>query len=171
MRRNRPLHLALVMAFALVIAPAWAGKNAQTIQGYVIKVEQQVSTQNDGQFDQLRIRTRQGEEMQLKLGQAGSCQGCVQVGDRIRAQVMMGGNGEAQIQSMQVRRNREMYGYHLEAGTLVRTRSQLRDGSGLGQQSGRRGANGGSDSRGQGGRGSGGSGFGGGGPGSGNGTP
>ena len=40
-----------------------------------------------GEYDRLTIRTRQGEEMRLHLGEGGACDGCFQVGDRVRARL------------------------------------------------------------------------------------
>ena len=131
--------------------PVVAARDETTVKGEVVQVQQRLRTANDGEVDQLRVRTRQGEELRLQLGRAGSCPGCVQVGDQIRARVRTGADGQpAQVQSMKVRRNRAMYGYCLESGDLIRQqdRTRARDGSGAGNRSqqqwqGGKGGNGG----------------------------
>lgn len=118
-------------------APAWAQQEYKKVRGEVIQVRQQQQTQNQDDFDHLMIRTRQGEEMRLRLGQAGKCVDCVQVGDQIRARVKQGAGGQAgQIQSMKVKRDGKMYGYKNQGGQMVGIQQRLRDGSGAGHQRG-----------------------------------
>jgi hypothetical protein len=187
--------LATVGAFglfwALIAVPADAGggsgKGGGKVKGHVVKVEQQVRTQNDGGSTRLTIRTRKGDEMQLHLGNSENCQGCVQVGDRIQARLQskQGPNGGHQVQSMKVRRDGQMFSLQNNgAGSMVRrqagpgngsgagqknqigTRTRLRDGSNCndsGQRSGQGGVNAGGGSRGPGGGSRGGGGGGGGG--------
>ena len=121
----------------IATVPAWAQQSYKKVQGEVIQVQQQQQTQNQDQFDHLMIRTRQGEEMRLRLGAAGQCGDCVQVGDQIRARVMQGSGGQAgQVQSMKVKRNGEMFAYKNQGGQMVGVQQRLRDGSGAGQQRG-----------------------------------
>ena len=131
--------LGLVGALAAlpVSAGKGAGKNAEKVRGYVVKVEQQVRTDNQGESTRLTIRTRKGDEMQLQLG-GGDCQGCVVVGDRVQAHLRREGraDGAQQIQTMKVRRNGQMFSLGQSGnGSLVRQQSRLGDGSGSGQQS------------------------------------
>lgn len=126
--------ILMALTGLLSTAPGWAQQSSRKVQGEVIQVQQQQQTQNQGEFDHLMIRTRQGEEMRLRLGAAGQCQGCVQVGDQIRARVMRGSGGQAdRIQSMKVKRNGEMFAYKHQDGQMVGIRQRLRDGSGAGQ--------------------------------------
>ena len=114
-----------------------AQESTQKVRGEVIQLQQQQQTQNEGEFDHFTIRTRQGEEMQLRLGRAGQCADCVQVGDQVRARVMQGSGGQAgQVQSMKVKRNGQMVGYKNQGGQMVGTQQRLRDGSGAGHQRG-----------------------------------
>ncbi len=125
------------LAALLVTIPALAQESSQKVRGEVIQVQQQQETQNQGEFDHFTIRTRQGEEMQLRLGAAGQCADCVQVGDQVRARVMQGsGEQVGQIQSMKVKRNGEMNSYTSQDGQMVSAQQRLRDGSGAGQQRG-----------------------------------
>ena len=112
--------LALLVA-SLAATPAAAKKSYSRVKGHVIKVEQHVRTANGGEFDRLTIRTRNGDEMQLHLGQGGACEGCFQQGDRIRAKVQAGDGtgGGARVQSMKVRRGGEQYGYVNAGGKMV----------------------------------------------------
>ena len=137
--------LAIISSAILVIysaaLPAAASQDETTVKGEVIQVQQRVRTTNDGEFDHLRIRTRQGEEMQLQLGKAGSCPGCVEVGDQVRARVRGAGQGQiGQVQSMKVRRNGSMYNYRVQNGELSQGQGRLRarDGSGSGRGNGER---------------------------------
>jgi hypothetical protein len=129
--------LGLVAAFAA--SPAMAGKGPGNaggkVKGEVIKVEQQQRTGNAGELTQLTIRTRNGEQLRLHLGEAGACQNCVQVGDRIQARLQgqQGPNGMRQVQSMKVRRNGEMFRLGSDGnGNLVRQQSRFGDGPSAG---------------------------------------
>lgn len=153
--------LALVISTLLLLMsatlPAVAGQDETTVKGEVIQVQQRIRTENDGELDQLRIRTRQGQEMRLQMGKAESCPGCVEVGDQIRARVRTGADGQAaQVQSMQVRRDGSMYSYRFQNGELAQsqTRMRARDGSGVGhnsQEQWQRGSGGNGNCRGNGG--------------------
>jgi hypothetical protein len=117
---------------ALVATPAFAQQGEESFKGEVVAVQQQ--TQNQGADQLITVRTRQGEQKQFRLGD-GSCAGCVQVGDQVRARVSQGAAGRpGQVQSMKVKRNGEMFGYSNQAGQLVRTQQRSRDGSGTGKQ-------------------------------------
>ncbi len=125
------------LAALLLTIPALAQESYEKVRGEVIQVQQQQQTQSQGEFDHVTIRTRQGEEMQLRLGAAGQCADCVQVGDQIRARVKQGSGEQAgQIQSMKVKRNGEMVSYNNQDGQMVAAQQRLRDGSGAGQQNG-----------------------------------
>ena len=129
--------ISIALAGLISTVPAWAQQSYKKVRGEVIQVQQQQKTQNQDEFDHLMIRTRQGEEMRLRLGAAGQCGDCVQVGDQIRARVMQGSEGQAgQIQSMKVKRDGAMYGYKNQGGQMVGTQQRLRDGSGAGHQRG-----------------------------------
>jgi len=163
-------HLALgistfLLAFSATLSTA-ASQDETTVKGEVVQVQQRVRTANDGEFDQLKIRTRQGQEMQLQMGKAGSCPGCAEVGDQIRARVRTGADGQmSQVQSMKVRRDGSMNSYRFQNGELAQNQTRMRaqDGSGAGhnnQEQWQRGSGGNGNCRGNGGgsRGSGGSG-------------
>lgn len=136
MKRFSVVGALALLLFALMAASAVAGKQYSKVKGHVVKVEQHVRTANGGEYDRLTIRTRQGEMMQLHLGQGGACDGCFQQGDRVRARVAAGdgSNGPRGVQSMKVRRGNEMYGYVNANGKMV----QHHGGHGLGTGSGDR---------------------------------
>ena len=137
MKRAAKTMTLMILAALYSTLALFARENTQKVRGEVIQLQQQQQTQNQDDFDHLMIRTRQGEEMRLRLGQAGQCADCVRVGDQIRARVMQGaGNQAGQIQSMKVKRNGQMYGYKNEGGQRVGTQQRLRDGSGAGHQRG-----------------------------------
>ncbi|MEJ2084827.1 MAG: hypothetical protein P8Y44_04015, partial [Acidobacteriota bacterium] len=107
--------IVVVVALAVVLIGVSAA-DAGKVKGEVVQVGQQVQTQNGGTYDVVTVRTRQGEQVQLRLGPAGSCDGCVQQGDRIQARVRSGGAAGAQVRQMKVRRNGEMVSYGLRGG-------------------------------------------------------
>ena len=140
--------LALCLAGMLASAPAAAGRVHQKVKGKVIKVEQHVRTQNAGEYDRLTIRTRQGEEMRLRLGEGGACEGCFQVGDRVRARIQAriqtgeGSQAEYQVRFMKLRREGRMFAFQQEGGRMVRVREGVGPGPRAGRQSGRERAGG-----------------------------
>jgi len=125
-----------VLLLALGIPAALAGGSPRTIDGEVVQVMQQ--TENAGELDALMVRTSQGEQIRLLLGQGGSSAGHVQVGDRVRAKLSAGENAGAgyRVQSMKVRRTGETLRYRNAAGEMVQaqSRARYRDGSGSGAQ-------------------------------------
>jgi len=137
-----PLAASLV---ALLTLPVLAGQGYEKFKGEVVAVQQQ--TNNQGADQLITVRTRNGEQKQFRLGDSGSCQGCVQVGDQVRARASRGSDGQmGQVQSMKVKRNGEMFGYSNQSGQLVRTQQRLKDGSGSGQQAGQQSRDGGNGS-------------------------
>jgi hypothetical protein len=135
MRPKAALTFTLVLGLSMASVPAGARQDETTVKGEVIQVQQRARTENDGELDHLRIRTRQGEEMRLQLGKAGTCEGCVQAGDQIKARVRQGTDGApAKVQSMQVRRQGALYSYRYQNGELVQNQARPRaqDGSGVG---------------------------------------
>lgn len=135
MEPRAALTITLVLGLSIASALAGARQDETTVKGEVIQVQQRVRTENDGVLDQLRIRTRQGEEMQLQLGRIVACQDCVQAGDRIKARVRREADGApAQVQSMQVRRQGAIYDYRNQNGELVQiqARTRAQNGSGVG---------------------------------------
>lgn len=136
MKKQLAIGISSLLLIVVTTLPSTASQSETTIKGEVVQVQQQIRTENDGAFDQLRVRTRQGQEMRLQLGKAGNCPGCVQVGDQIRARVRSGADGQAaQVQSMKVRREGSMYSYRFQNGELAQNpaRMRARDGSGAGR--------------------------------------
>lgn len=137
MKRAAKTMTLMILVALYTTLPLSAQESTQKVRGEVIQLQQQQQTQNEGEFDHFTIRTRQGEEMQLRLSRAGQCADCVQVGDQVRARVMQGSGGQAgQVQSMKVKRNGEMSSYKNQGGQMVGTQQRLRDGSGAGHQRG-----------------------------------
>jgi hypothetical protein len=143
-RIQQTIPLAAIL-IAVAVVPPLTAQQSESLKGEVIAVQQQTRNQANDQL--VTVRTRNGENRQLRL-RDGSCDGsCVQVGDQIRARISRGNSGESgQVQSMQVRRNGEMFGYSNQSGQLVRTRQRLHDGSGAGQQARQQNGNRGSGS-------------------------
>lgn len=130
--RNKLIGTLAIAAF--LAAGAATANETTAVQGEVIAIQHGVAVQNQGELDQVTIRMRNGETRQLMMGPSDSCPGCVQVGDRVRAQVMAGTGSETarQVRSMKVRRTGETIAVRNEAGELIRsrTRSGAETGSG-----------------------------------------
>jgi hypothetical protein len=120
--------LTAVAAAPMLLAGPWviAEDTAAKVQGEVVQVMQRVRTENAGALDALMIRTRQGENMRLLLGEPGSCPGCVQVGDRVRVRLAAGGPSDDgyRVQTMRIRRTGEAFRFRDGTGALVQTRSR-----------------------------------------------
>ena len=125
MKRFLAIGATALLAVAPLTTAAEAGKKYGKVKGHVIQVEERVRTANGGELDRLTIRTRNGEELRLNLGQGGACEGCYQVGDRIRAKVHAGdGSGAGLgVRSAKVKRAGEMRGYVNAGGKMVPSRS------------------------------------------------
>lgn len=123
-----------LLAAATIPCPA-ASEPPEEVRGEVVEVMQ--STRNGGEFDALRIRTRQGEEMRLLLGGAGTAAG-LRAGDRVRARLAAGGPSDQgyPVRSMRVRRTGQTLQFRDASGNPVqdrlRDRDRSRDGSGSG---------------------------------------
>jgi len=134
---NKKITVMLAISALLLIGAA-AAEDAVATKGKVVKIERGVSVPDQGEFDRLTIRTQNGETERLLMGRTGSCPDCVQVGDRVRAQVMAGdGSGTGQkMQSMKVRRTGQTTDFRNESGELLRTRTRNADGTGAGTTAG-----------------------------------
>jgi len=128
MTRTMTTTLMIGLGVLLIALPAVAGKGYEKVRGEVIRVEQQTINQGSEQF--ITVRTRQGEEKQFRVGDAGSCADCVKVGDQIQARVNKNSAGQGpnnaagaanagQIQKMTVQRDGVKQGYHNESGQMV----------------------------------------------------
>jgi hypothetical protein len=136
MKRLLAIATALLVTVLLIGSPAAAKQQYAKVKGEVVRVEQQVRTSNGGEVDHLMVRTRNGEQLRLNLGAGGACEGCFRAGDRVQARVGAGsasGNGR-QVQSMQVRRNREMFSYQRHDGRMVGRDGHGGHGGGAGHQ-------------------------------------
>jgi hypothetical protein len=134
--------IAGIIALAAVLAVGTAAAvEAASTRGEVLEVRHGVSVPDQGEFDRLTIRTRNGENRDLLLGPSGSCQDCVRVGDRIRARVMAeDSSGPTQrVREMRVRRTGETISFRNENGDLIRERARRGDGTAAGSTGGRGG--------------------------------
>ncbi len=121
---------------ALLIAVPAAGKR-HFVEGHVIQVQlqQQVATHNRAEFNELTIRTREGQELRLRLGR-GPCAICPEVGDRVRARLMRQiepseGPPICDVRKLRNLTRHEQFRVRDRSGHLVTTRhhTRLRDGS------------------------------------------
>ena len=118
---------ALAVLLMALGAPSIAADDVPgKVEGEVVQLMQQ--TGNAGELDTLMIRTRQGEQMRLALGEAGTSEGRVQVGDRITARLSDGEPTEQgyRVQSMKVRRTGETFQYRDASGQMLQTRTRTR---------------------------------------------
>ena len=143
MKLNQSTVFVALIVAAMVTAPLAASQQSEEIKGEVVAVQQQ--TQNQATEQIVTVRTRRGEEKQIRL-RDGSGDNCVQIGDQVKARISRSSaQGAGQVQSMKVKRNGEMYGYSNQSGQLVRIQQRLRDGSGAGRQAHRQGGSGGNN--------------------------
>lgn len=124
--------LVLVTLSLAVVSVSLAADDAVKIRGEVVGVQRGGPAQGGGEPDRITVRTRDGETRCLLLGEAGSCPGCVEVGDRVRARVMAGEpvGAPLRVRTMRVRRTGESLTFRNEAGELVRTRDRRQEQSG-----------------------------------------
>jgi hypothetical protein len=134
MRATKTAAILAVLLLALGAPSMAADDPPGKVQGEVVQVMQQ--TGNAGELDTLMIRTRQGEQIHLALGEAGSSEGRVQVGDQVSARLTNGEPTEQgyPVQSMKVRRTGETLQYRDASGQMLQTRTRARvhaqDGTG-----------------------------------------
>jgi len=137
----------LAIATALVLAMgagsavlAEDAPSQRKIKGEVIQVMQQTrtGTGNAGEFDSVMIRTRQGEQMRLVLGEAGSNQGQIQAGDQVRVRLSAGGPTEDgyRVQTMNVRQTGQSFQYRDASGEMLQTQTRSRGQNGSGTATG-----------------------------------
>ena len=134
MRATWSAAVLAVLLMALGAPSIAAGDAPDKIEGEVVQLMQQ--TGNAGELDTLMIRTRQGEQMRLALGEAGTSEGRVQVGDRVSASLASGEPIEQgyRVRSMKVRRTGETLQYRDASGQMLQTqtRSRIHAGDGTG---------------------------------------
>jgi hypothetical protein len=129
---------ALILAAGLCL-PAMIPATAQTddtevVEGEVVAVREAVRTRNEGACEEIAVRTRQRQELRLRLGPAGEEGPCCRIGDRIRARVVAGPaeDGARRVRAMWNRRTGQTLSFRAEDGSLVtagqRYRERLRDG-------------------------------------------
>ncbi len=138
MRPNHRFLAPLVAALFLAAGAATAGNDSPptTAKGEVIAVHQQIRTANGGTFTELTLRTRQQQEMRLRLGPEAAAAYGVAVGDAIRVRLMAGGpqDGAYLVRTMKNQRTGQLDTLRTLDGDLLQTRDQkrLRDGTGDG---------------------------------------
>ncbi len=131
--RRTLLVASAALALATIAAPPLL---AASYEGEVIQVQERVRTANGGERDELRIRTREGEELRLHLGAAGACAGCVQVGDQVRIRTTRRtSEGEAlQVRRMAVRRTGQEHAFCDRSGRPIATESRASAWRGAGDR-------------------------------------
>ncbi len=119
---------------ALVLPGLTLAQDATTVEGEVIEVQQHVRTQAGATMDHLMIRTREGTQVRLCLGEGGTLGSQAMAGDQVRARVMSGttSEGALKVQTMKVRRTGQTLKVRDASGELLQTRARLQDGSGAG---------------------------------------
>ena len=139
MKRRLPVWIVILMVAGAITAIAADGEPVD-VKGEVVQLQlqQRQQLQAAGEFDHVMIQARNGEQMRVRLGAAGSTAGMVVEGDQVRLRLMAGGpvDGAYQARTMRVRRTGETCEFRNEAGemlqTRIRTRTRLQDGTGTG---------------------------------------
>jgi hypothetical protein len=146
----------IALALLALLAPTLlAAKGSSRVEGQVVEVREQVRVDGAEASDELTIRTRQGEELRLRVGAAGTCTDCVRAGDRVRVRLMAGPDpgGAFQVRTMKVRRTGATYRYCNRSGEPLGVQERWRhrqegatgsqqSGARQGQAAGRRGGGG-----------------------------
>ncbi|RMF74885.1 MAG: hypothetical protein D6738_05190, partial [Acidobacteria bacterium] len=126
----------LLVAIPLAVAQTTDQQTprATEIRGRIVAIE---TPAQDAQTARhlVRIRTRSGEEVALDLGPQGPCEGCLQVGDRVRVQAMHAGTEGApwMVQTMHVRRTGQVMRFRDERGAPLDS-PQVGPGPGVGDR-------------------------------------
>lgn len=146
MKNAISLAITAILLIALSTSPMMAAKGKVKVKGEVLAIEQQSGGANGPAYDVMTVRTRQGDKVQLRLGEAGTCGDCARVGDQVRVRTdqrsgsgFADGQGRAvRVRSLEVRRDGQAMRFQNQDGNLVRTRTQsrLEDGSGRGSGGG-----------------------------------
>jgi uncharacterized membrane protein YgcG len=135
------LVLVAVLSTSMLLA-APPDERPGKVRGEVVEVRQTTQLQNQGEMTEIRVRTRNQEQLWLRLGPQAEFGDQVVVGDRIRARVMYkggdGGQTTALVECMYNYQTRTRLQVRNETGELVplqsrvRTRNQAQDGTGDG---------------------------------------
>lgn len=121
------------LALATIGAPPLS---AATYEGEVIQVQERARTANGGERDELRIRTRNGEELRLHLGAAGACPGCLEVGDQVRVRTTRRASASEalQVRRMAVQRTGQEHTFCDRSGRPMATESRASAWRGAGDR-------------------------------------
>jgi len=128
----------LAAGAASMAAPPDDAKGKGKIEGQVVAVRQstQTHTGNEGEFTEIRVRTRTQQEMWLRLGEASEMGERFQVGTRVRARWMRGAGDDDVVLATRIADLDTGKTVSLRDGNgdLLRTqdRDHLRDGTGDG---------------------------------------
>lgn len=126
MKKELSLIAILALAWGLIAGPAEAKKNSKRVTGSLVRVEQQVRAEDGTDLGWLTVRTRHGEEVRLRLVGLGDCSDCFRVGDRVRAHLRQGTEGQQgrTIHRMQLRRDGRIYDFTFDGNKMVRQLSR-----------------------------------------------
>lgn len=130
--RGRVAEVLVLTGLALAFAsgPALArAKSPRVVRGEVLVVHDATQTGEEGTFQEITIRTRQQEQIRLRLGPATGTPCQCRVGDPVRARVMAGGPGESalRVRALKNERTGEMTRLRSADGVLLRARDRQRD--------------------------------------------
>ena len=140
---TRGINLVLVAVLSTsVFVAAPPDERPGKVKGEVVEVRQSTQLQNQGEMTEIRVQTRNQEQLWMTLGPHAEFGDQVVVGDRIRARVMYKGDEDgrttALVESMYNYQTRTRMQVRNESGELVplqarvRTRNQAHDGTGDG---------------------------------------
>ena len=123
---------------ACSVLPAFAEppeEHPGKIKGEVVQVRQRTMLQNEGEFTEIKVRTRNQQEMWLQVGPSEEYGNKFQVGDPVRARVMWDGDEPPKVQKMLNYRSREQYRIRDGSGQMIQAQNRYRHKEATGEQS------------------------------------
>jgi hypothetical protein len=124
-----------VMVLAWVVSPALLAEDGPVeggkVKGEVVQVRQATRLGSEGEFTEVKVRTRNQQEMWLRLGPSEEHAGEFQIGDRVRARFTGGRDGEpAMVRSIHNYRTGQRLELRDTDGSMLRQQDRRRDGTG-----------------------------------------
>jgi hypothetical protein len=98
------------------------------VEGTILEMRETAATGDQGPYAEIRIRDRVRQELWLRLGPAEEARDRFRVGDRVRAEILGAGPGEAAaVRSIYNERTRERDRIRARDGSMLSAEERARD--------------------------------------------